>query len=165
MGAPRLGLPLLLLAGACTAQGMSDPRNLAAPDQAYFRCQVQPVLAKSCATFACHGDARRYFRVFARNRLRSAGTEADRNAPLRPEELQSNYDAARAFIDTGDPDHSFLLMKPLDASAGGWYHRGSFIFGQGNVFASAGDPDFQTLSAWVHGAQEDPSCIEPGSNQ
>jgi hypothetical protein len=152
-------------ASACTAQGLSDPRALAQPDLAYFRCKVQPVLAKSCAAFLCHGDGRRFFRVFARNRLRSAGTEADRNAPLRAEELQANYDAARAFIDPGDPDHSFLLMKPLDASAGGWFHRGAQIFGQGNVFASQQDPDYQTLSGWVRGAQGDPTCVEPGSSQ
>ena len=165
MRPPLLLVPLVVLVCACTASGLEDPRTLARPDMAYFRCKVQPVLAKSCAMFACHGDARRYFRVFARNRLRSAGTEADRNAQLRPEELQSNYDAARAFIDTSDPDHSFLLTKPLDTSAGGWFHRGAEIFGSGNVFVSKSDPDFQTLTAWVHGAQENPTCVEPGSTQ
>jgi hypothetical protein len=163
---PRaLFVSLAVLACACTVSGLEDPRTLAQPDMAYFRCKVQPVLAKSCAMFVCHGDAHRFFRVCARNRLRSAGTEADRNAPLRSEELQSNYDAARAFVDTVDPDHSFLLMKPLDTGAGGWFHRGAEIFGGGNVFVSRSDPDFQTLTAWVHGAQENPTCVEPGSTQ
>jgi hypothetical protein len=158
-------LAAIACACACTTPGLEDTRALAQPDAAYFRCKVQPVLAKSCAAFACHGDARRFFRVFARNRLRSSGTEAGRNALLRPEELQSNFDAARAFIDGGDADHSLLLMKPLDARAGGWFHRGSEIFGQGNVYLSTDEPDYQVLSAWVHGAQGDPTCVEPGSMQ
>jgi hypothetical protein len=157
--------PLVALACACTSSGLQDPRTLAQPDADYFRCQVQPILAKSCAAFACHGSGLRYFRVFARNRLRSSGTEADRNAALRPEELQANYDAARAFVDASDPDHSFLLMKPLDGSAGGWFHRGAQIFGEGNVFMTTDDPDYQVLSQWVHGAPGDPACIEPGSAQ
>jgi hypothetical protein len=134
-------------------------------DEAYFRCRVQPVLAKSCGAFACHGDGMRYFRVFARNRMRLAGAESDRNAKLRPEELSANFDAARAFVDTSNPDSSLLLLKPLDASSGGYFHRGATIFGAGNVFSSKDDPDFKTLTAWANGEKGDPSCIEPGSTQ
>ena len=150
-------LALVLLVGC---QALDQPRPLPVLDDAYFRCRVQPILARSCAAFACHGDGLRYFRVFARNRLRRSGTEAERNAALTDPERAANFESARAMID-GD----FLLRKPLAAEAGGYFHRGAEIFGQGNVFAGANDPDYRTLAAWVGGAREDPACIEPGSDQ
>ena len=153
----RVYVVLLLLAGC--QKGLDDPKPLPALDEAYFRCRVQPVLTKSCAAFACHGDARRYFHVFARNRLRLQGTEKDRNAALGDAERSANFDAARGFV---DGDDSLLLRKPLEGAA---FHRGAEIFGGGNVFASRDDPDWKTLEAWTQGAKEDPTCVEPGSDQ
>ncbi len=157
-----LSITALLCATACTR--LDAPRPTPQLDPSYFRCQVQPVLVRSCAALACHGNGERYFRLFGRNRMRSSGGEADRNLPLRPEELQANFDAAAARVDPDNPDQSFLLRKPLDARAGGWFHRGAEIFGQGNVFLSTDDPDYVTLQSWVLGAKEDSSCIEPGSS-
>src|SRR5262249_15338038 len=133
-------------------------------DEPYFRCRVHPVLAKSCAAFACHGDGRRFFRVYARNRLRLGGTEADRNAFLTADERTANYDAARALVDPSHPHASPLLLKPLELAAGGSFHRGAEIYAGGNVSATRDDPDFQALARWIDGAQEDPGCIERGSN-
>ncbi len=144
--------------------GLDAPRAEAALDEAYFRCKVQPVLAKSCGAFACHGDARRYFHVFARNRLRIANVEKARNATLSDEERAANFEAARAMIDTASLDDSLLLLKPLEQSKGGYFHRGAEIFGGGNVFGDRAEPDFKTLTAWAHGAKEDPTCVEPGSD-
>jgi hypothetical protein len=161
-------LPLatfVAVTGGCMEKGLEDPKPLVTLDEAYFRCHVQPVIAKSCAAFACHGDGRRFFRVFARNRMRASGTEATRRAPMTQDELAANFDAARAFVDPSAPDQSFLLNKPLDIRAGGWFHRGADIFGDGNVFLSVDEPDYVTLRAWVSGATEDPSCIEPGNTQ
>lgn len=140
-----------------------DEKGLAALDEPYFRCRVQPVLTKSCSAFACHGDARRYFHLFGRNRLRSAGTEEERNAFMRAEERAFNFDAARAMANAENPDKSLLLLKPLGAVSGGYFH-GALDFGTSNVFINKDDPDYKTLAAWVGGAKEDPACIEPGSD-
>jgi hypothetical protein len=153
---------LLVLVG-CQG-GLEETRTLPAPDEAYFRCRVQPILTKSCGAFACHGDGKRFFRVFGRNRLRAAGAEKDRNAPLTSAEVAFNYDAARAFIDTGVLEKSLLLTKPLDVRAGGAFHRGAEVFGKGDVWLWREDPDFKIVDAWVRGAKEDPSCNEPGSD-
>ncbi|HZS35688.1 MAG TPA: hypothetical protein VFF06_02630 [Polyangia bacterium] len=145
--------------------GLNDPRDLPALDEPFFRCRVQPVIAKSCATFTCHGDGRRFYRVYARNRLRLGGDETTRNAPLSAQERAANFESAIAMIDPQNPLQSFWLLKPLELAAGGYYHRGAVIFNAGNVFHDRGDPDFQTLNDWVNGAREDPACVEPGSNQ
>ena len=145
--------------------GLEDPKPLTALDEPYFRCKVQPILTKSCSAFACHGDARRYYRVFARNRLRVRGSEKDRNAALTALERGSNFDASRAFVDMNAPRESLLLSKPLDIQAGGSFHRGAELFNGGDVYTDRNDPDFKTLEAWTRGAKEDPACIEPGSDQ
>jgi hypothetical protein len=157
-----LALLSILLSG-CQA-GLEQSRTLAALDEPYFRCRVQAVLAKSCATFSCHGDGRRFLRLYARNRLRLGGDETTRNARLSADEYAANFESARALVDMSDPLGSFLVRKPLESAAGGFYHRGALIFGGGNVFATRDDPDFKTLTAWVGGATEDPTCVEPGSD-
>lgn len=151
------------LAGLGCRGDLKDEQPLAALDEPYFRCRVQPVLTKSCGAFACHGDGRRYFKVFGRNRLRSAGTEEQRNAFMRPEEGSFNFDSARAMVDISQPDQSLLLLKPLNTKAGGYYH-GALDYGASNVFINKDDPDYKTLVAWVGGAKEDPACVEPGSD-
>jgi hypothetical protein len=169
-GACGVGLPerALLLCAALLfgcAGGLEDEARLPALDEPYFRCNVRPVLVKSCAALACHGDVLRYFRVFGRNRLRYALAESDRNALLQPEEEVFDFDAARAYVDAADPESSLLLLKPLDASRGGYYHGGAEVFRQGDVFLSRDDADYRTLLAWVKGAKEKPTCVEPGSDQ
>ncbi len=156
---------LAVAAALAGCQVADPPRQPAALDEPYFRCRVQPVLAKSCAAFACHGDGRRFFRVYARNRLRLGGDEAGRNARLSDGERAANFASARAFVDAQDPAHSLLLQKPLEMAAGGYFHRGAEIFGGGNVFATRDDPDWRTLDKWVGGATDDPACVEPGSDQ
>lgn len=157
----HLALAALFLLG-CRSD-LTEPNPLPALDEPYFRCRVQPILTKSCSAFACHGDGKRFFRIFARNRLRYGGTEEQRNAFLRPEERAFNFNAARAVVDPNDPSASLLLLKPLEQSAGGYYH-GALPLGTSDVFPNRDDPDFKTLSAWVNGAKEDPACIEPGSD-
>ena len=159
-----LALTLLLTETACQG-GLTDEAPLPSSlDEAFFRCRVQPILTKSCAAFACHGDVRRYYHLFARSRLRLGGGEEQRNAPLSAEERAFNYNATRAVVDLGAPDESLLLKKPLDASAGGYYHGGAVLYGKGDVFLKSDDPDFKVLSRWIRGEKEDPACIEPGSD-
>ena len=68
-----------------------------------------------------------------------------------------------AQLDPNDPDASMLLQKPLAPALGGYYHRGAELFGGGNVWTDATDPDLAAVRDWIHGKKEDPACIEPGS--
>jgi hypothetical protein len=153
----------LALTASCV-RGIDDAEPEPVVDEAYFRCRVQPILTKSCAAFACHGDGERYFRLYARNRLRLGGTEAERNTFLRDAERTFNFMSARAFVDPREPERSLLLLKPLDQVAGGYYHGGATEFGKGDVFLARAEADFKVLEAWVNGQTEDPSCIEPASD-
>ena len=159
--AARLGL---LLAAAACQKDLDAPLDPIELDRPFFDCRVQPVLTKSCAALACHGDLGRYFKLFARNRLRIAGDETQRNVFMRPEERQHNYNAARAFVDRAEPERSLLLTKPLEQAAGGSFHVGATLYRAGNVFAGTDDPDYQVLAQWIAGATEAPTCQEPGSN-
>jgi len=149
---------IFLALTACTE--VNPPAPQPQVDEAFFRCDVQPVVTKWCSSFACHGDARRYFHVFARNRLRAQGTEAERNAPLTQEEMTANFESARAMLADG-----LLTKKPLEQDAGGYFHRGATLFGEGNVFASENDPEWRVLNDWAAGKEEDPTCVELGSTQ
>jgi hypothetical protein len=155
----------MLWIGGCVQGDLTASKAPAALDRAYFDCKVQPVLTKSCAMFVCHGDGRRFFRIYARNRLRLGGAERDRNAFLRADEREANYLAARAMVDAEDSSQSLLLLKPLQESAGGYFHGGETKYGAGDVFATTDDADYAVLKAWVDGATDDPSCIEPGSDR
>jgi hypothetical protein len=145
--------------------GLDGARDLPALDRPYFDCRVQSVLTRDCATYLCHGDERRPFRTYARHRLRLGLPIELIVSPLTPEERTANYDNARAFVDLTSPADSLLLRKPLEASAGGAFHRGAEIFGMGNVFATRDDPDARVIADWIAGATEDPSCVEPGSDR
>lgn len=140
---------------ACIEQ---SPQDLPALDEPYFRCRVQPILDAKCSMLACHGDARRPFHTFARNRLRLDGTNVQRNLPLSTVEASINFDNTRGWVETSSPAASFLVLKPLDVDAGGYFHRGDDLFGGGDVFLERADPDFRTLLLWVEGATEDPAC-------
>lgn len=157
---------LVAVTAGCQAD-LDAPAALPALDRPYFDCKVQPVLTKNCGQLACHGAPdpdRRYFRLYGRNRLRADLDEAKRNATLSADERTHNYDAARALADPADPDASLLLRKPLEASAGGYFHRGATLYLAGNVFADKTDPEYQIIAAWIDGATEVPTCQEPGAN-
>ena len=156
-------LAMLALVMGCV-QGIDDDAAEPVVDAKYFECRVQPILTKSCAAFACHGDGARYLRLYARNRLRLGGTEADRNGFMSDAERSHNFAAARAFIDPEQPEQSLLLLKPLDQAGGGYYHGGATEFGKGDVFLSRGEADFKILENWVKGEKEEnQQCKEPGS--
>jgi hypothetical protein len=156
-----LGVTVLILIGGC---GQNPPEPLESLDEAYFRCRVQPVLTKRCSAFACHGTSLRFFRVYARNRLRLGGTEEERNAFLRPEERAQNFAAARAYAVSEAREDSLLLKKPLDQSAGGFYHGGATLYGAGDVFLDTEEPEYRVVADWLAGEKEDTTCMEPGSD-
>lgn len=159
----RAGIVAVALCAGC-AGDLDNPAELAPLDEPFFRCEVQPLMTRSCGAFACHGDGERYMRIFGRNRLRLDGDESTRNALMSDAERAHNFDAVRAYVDASSPADSLLLNKALDEDAGGYYHGGATEFDRGDVFLSTDDPDYQTLLAWIEGATQDPACIEPGSN-
>jgi hypothetical protein len=155
---------IALLALAACQDNLDAPLAQPQLDRPFFDCHVQPVLTKYCSALACHGDSGRFFRVFARNRARLNDDEIQRNAFMLDEERAHNFAAALAVVDADDPDRSELLLKPLEQTAGGYFHVGATLYASGDVFAKRDDPDFDVLAQWVAGATEVPTCIEPGSN-
>lgn len=154
-----LGLGSLGL-GACADNPAVEPSL----DQAYFRCEVQPVLDERCATLVCHGDALRPLRIYSRNRLRLDADPVQLNLPMSDEELDINYAAAAAFV-TDPVEDCFLLRKPLDEASGGYYHEGRELYDEGDVFADEDDLGYQALLAWVQGEAEDPACRYVGQQE
>jgi hypothetical protein len=151
-----VGLAAALLASSCALENPVEPRAL---DPAFFRCRVEPVLARSCAFLACHGDPMRPFRMFAPNRLRLGVAEAERALALTPSEEDANFRAALRFAGVEDGyDEPLLVEKPLDRALGGAYHGAVADYGPDDVFVDLADPDLATLRAWIDGAREEPSC-------
>lgn len=147
--------PLVVIA-AC-ANGLDAPASEVALDREYFRCNVQPVLAVRCSYPACHGSALRPLSLFAPGRMRfQVGWERPK-APLTDAELDANFAAASGFVATtlGDP---LLVAKPLDTSAGGFYHRGGDLYREGDVFMSTDDAGYQILANWIAGETADATC-------
>lgn len=165
MGCPATRYGAWLLWAAFTgfmAGCVTNPVAIADLDPAFHRCQVQPVFDNSCATLACHGDVRRPFHVFTRNRLRLVGPDTDRNLPLTEAEMAANFDNARGFA-ADTPEQSWLLLKPLEQSAGGYFHIGKERFGGADVWTSTEEAGYQQVLAWLRGAKEDPECVALGS--
>lgn len=153
-----------MVLGGCQS-GLDDKAPLPSLDEAYFRCKVQPILTKNCSMFACHGTPERAFRLYARNRLRfGIADKAQVGSFLTDDERKLNFEAARAFVDTSSKDLSWLLKKPLEADAGGYYH-GATKLGTSNVFENEKNAEYQVLVKWVNGEKGDPTCIEDGSDQ
>ena len=135
-------------------------------DWDYYRCRVQPVVEAQCSMLDCHGVEERAYRVYARNRLRLetvGNTNVQRNLPMTEEELQANFASAVGFFDAEHVANSWLLKKPLDERAGGYFHDGRELYDGGDVFLSLDDPGYVVLSAWLEGETEMPSCVYAGT--
>jgi hypothetical protein len=129
--------------GAC-----ADPDvevRLPSPDPTSFEVSVYPVLLRDCGFPACHGDTRRFFRVFGPGRTRyRPRAETPLFAPATAEELTASYDRARSMLVTeGSVLNSALLQKPLNAG-----HGGDDEWGQ-NVYWRADDPSYQAILRWA----------------
>jgi hypothetical protein len=137
----------LALLSACSVD--PTPLLVANPDANRFATEAYPILLRDCGFPACHGARDRFFRVFGPGRTRlSTSPDLDPGDPATSEEIAQSYDRARSMIDAKAPERSLLLRKPLASGAGGAGHKGSDSWGR-NVYASAVDPNFQTLRAWV----------------
>lgn len=156
-------LPLLVVAlAACAQDGLDAPSAGTELDRPYFRCNVQPVLVRDCGFFRCHGSGQRPFRVYAPNALRDDLPRDRRAQPLTEAEEEANYAAALAFAGT-DGKAALLLLKPLDERAGGYYHRSATYYDRGDVFATAEDPGYVTIAAWIGGATAPGDCTPMGA--
>ncbi len=157
----RLATAVCIFAGGACVENL--PQDLPDLDAPYYRCNVQPMVDAKCSMLACHGDVRRPYHSFTRNRMRLVGSNVQRNLPLSDKELQLNMTNALGFVDPDLPSESWLLLKPLDSDVGGYYHRGKEIYLGGDVFLTMEEDDYQVLLTWVNGGQAEPDCIYPGS--
>jgi len=74
--------------------------------------------------------------------------EAGYHPALTEAEVDFNFVQARAMIVPGEPIAACaLLNRPLAVGAGGLYHAPD-----GDVFASADEPEYVALAGWVQGA-------------
>jgi hypothetical protein len=157
----------LLVLGACGIAQPDENEEQAFPelDRCFFDRRVQPILSRSCAFPACHGSSDRYYRLYARNRLR-INTEATLlGATMTEKERKANFEATLAVVDVDRKDASLLLTKPMDvAEPTGQFHRGKTLYGGGDVFLSQDERDFKVLKQWIEGATETQDCTEPGSD-
>lgn len=118
---------------------------LPSPDPVSFEISVYPVLLRDCGFPACHGDTRRFFRVFGPGRTRyRPREETGVFAPTTAEELTASYDRARSMLATeGNILNSALLQKPLNVG-----HGGDDEWGQ-NVYWREDDPNYQAILRWA----------------
>jgi hypothetical protein len=147
---------LLLLAVVGCA--VDNPPIQISLDREYFRCNVQPVLAARCGFGACHGTRVRPFAIFApgRERLRVAWDRP--TEPVTDDEIDANYQLVSGFTTPDATGEPWLLAKPLETSAGGYYHRGADLFGSEDVFVTKDDSGYRVLERWIGGDTADSAC-------
>ncbi|MCA9551890.1 MAG: hypothetical protein KC933_17765 [Myxococcales bacterium] len=131
----------LLVAGCATGE---DPEPATHVDIAFFECQVQPILDRSCAFVACHGDPARPFFVYSMSKTRLAGDDL-LGEVLTDKELCANFYRARALAVVPAAE-SQLITKPttLDGLYS-QYHEGNYLF-------EPDGPEVRCLTAWMAGA-------------
>lgn len=141
-------LSRVFILGSVTLSACADPDvqvQLPSPDPLSFEVEVYPILLRDCGFPACHGDTRRFFRVFGPGRTRYRPREiTPLLSPPTAEELTASYNRARSMLaDNGPVEESMLLQKPLRAG-----HKGDDEWGQ-NVYWTEADPSYQTLLRWA----------------
>lgn len=135
--------------GAMACANTAEDPVSSTPDRVIFDTQVYPILVRDCGHSACHGSEARFFRVVGPGHVR-LDPATRLAAPVTEAELTLSYSRARSMIDPGDPERSPLLIKSLEAAAGGADHEGADSFGR-NVYRSPEDADFQVLVRWALG--------------
>lgn len=131
--------------------------TLPTPDAEMFQLEVYPVLLRDCGFPACHGKPARFFRVFGPGRTRLQPEQTQLFAPATGEEIEEAYYRASSMLThEGDIEQAPLLRKPLEAG-----HAGSDEWGN-NVYRSARDPGYATLSAWARTVQSAEDAEDDG---
>ncbi len=139
---PKMGC-LFLAFGCIESAQVPSGSNL---DVAFFECNIQPIVDRSCAFVACHGDPGRPLHVYSTSKVRIAG-EALIGEELTNRELCANFYSAAAHA---QPDErSQLITKPttLDGFAS-QYHAGNYLF-------RADAPEAKCLLMWMKGEKSD----------
>lgn len=135
-----------VLTAACVA-GPGDPLALPAADRMVFEATVQPALAERCANPGCHGRVDRPLEVYATYQHRLDPVDVHAGTPLTAEELDRNFERARAFLfGAATAEDALLLRKTIPRELGGVHHGG------GVVFEDTWEPDYQALRDWARHA-------------
>lgn len=143
----------------CVQNDLDIAQELPVLDDNFFRCEVQPVLASSCAFTACHGNEERPLTLYAEQRFRLGVPWEFFGVPLTEEELAANLRTVRGFVARDSTEPDLLSEKPLDTRAGGLFHRGRDLYGDDDVFLSQDDVRYRALRAFIDGGTSDASCI------
>ena len=141
MRGTHTALAAVTLALGCAVEPPTTPQGDV--NLGFFGCQVQPILDRSCAFVACHGDPGRPLFAYSTSKTRIAGA-ALLGEPLTDKELCANFYRARALV-TADPAQSQLVTKPtiLDGDFS-QYHGGNYLF-------TPDGPEVSCLTAWMRG--------------
>jgi len=151
---------VLLLSSACVQDGLDrQAEERVQLDSHFYRCQVQPLVTKSCAFMDCHGNDERPLRIYAEQRFRINPDWIDYEDVITEAELAANLRAMEGFVEGADGPGSLLTEKPLDARFGGRYHRGRDLYGVDDVFLSRDDADYKVLREFAAGAVDTPDCV------
>ncbi|MGD8862638.1 MAG: hypothetical protein PVI30_21690 [Myxococcales bacterium] len=141
-------LSLMMLGLGCTDTGGDSEATRREFQQ--FQREVYPVLLRDCGFPECHGDEKRFFRVFGPGRVRLPGETTVPGALDQPtgDELATSYSLALSMIDPDDPGSSTLLRKPLAVEAGGAGHAGVDDFDR-DIYRTTRDNGYVTIARWV----------------
>lgn len=146
-----------LVLTSCVQEGIDAQVELPLADGHFFRCKVQPVLARDCAFMDCHGNDERPFRVYAEQRFRLEVDWFEPDIRLSDAELAANFRVARGFIDQDD-DLGYLSEKPLQRAAGGLFHRAQDLYGTQDVYLSEEEAGYQVLRSFSTGVSAASDC-------
>jgi hypothetical protein len=154
----HLVLPSLLLwvmSTLCTACGQEPNRlELTHPDLRLFKETAYPILLRDCGFPECHGNPKRFFRLFGPGRTRLDPSLAS-DDPATDDEISQSYTrAVSMLVNESTLADSWLLRKPLDTLAGGSSHEGEDSWGR-NVYASTDDPGYLALVRWAYSRPKD----------
>jgi hypothetical protein len=134
-------LALVLL--GCIDGPQSSPFAMNA-DFDVFVDDVQPILSSRCSNPACHGAEGRPLEIYAVQQHRLDPKLAWSTEPLTDQELLLNFYRACGFmVDLEYADECDLLLKPLNAGAGGSEHVG------GSQFNETSNPEYELIRAWI----------------
>ena len=172
------------------AQG---PLALPALNQGYFKCNVQPVLARTCGMVGCHGtlDPARPFRVFARGRQRNRetasytpstygcgtgpavqielSTQATGTAScfakikLTNTENSNNFDLARTFAIGLGTNVDSCELLTQPKASIGTPPTNPAHLGI-KFFKDGSEPDYQTIRTWLDGGVLVGTCPQGVNN-
>jgi hypothetical protein len=130
---------ILAQAPAVAPAGVTAPR---AGDVESFRTTIEPIFMRDrggtmpgyAACVMCHT-----WQTSLRFALETPATDAGWSA----DQSRRNFEMITQLVNTRTPENSWLLLKPLEPSAGGLGHTG------GTYWKSRQDPEYQAVVNWI----------------